>query len=263
MPKNTTPQLCRHRTLERGHVTLNGREHYLGDWPKRNGRTPPLDVRQRYDDLISTWLANGRQLPDDRPPLTINEVILAYLEWAKLHYVPKRKKDDQNRFIRSAVRVVRELFGRTPAAEFGPKKLRAVQQAMIERGWCRSTLNAQVDRVRRMFKWAVTEEMISGNVYHALRAVEGVRRGTPGVREPEPVHPIAADVVEATILHLNPTLRAMVRVQLLTGMRPGEVCQLRASDIETDGASGMWMFRPKQHKTQHHGRDRVVLIGPQ
>ncbi|MCE9566798.1 MAG: hypothetical protein K8U57_32735 [Planctomycetes bacterium] len=23
------------------------------------------------------------------------------------------------------------------------------------------------------------------------------------------------------------------------------------------------MFRPKQHKTQHHGRDRVVLIGPQ
>jgi integrase len=55
----------------------------------------------------------------------------------------------------------------------------------------------------------------------------------------------------------------MVRVQLLTGMRPGELCQLRASDIDTTDPSGVWHFRPQQHKTQHHGRDRVVPIGPQ
>lgn len=262
MARASAPKLCRHKSRQQGYVTLDGREHYLGHWPATRVRTPPPDVRARYDDLIANWLANGRKLRDQRPPLTINDLVLAYLEWARCHYIPKRPKDDQNRFIRSAVHIVRVLFGRTPAAEFGPKKLRSVQQAMIERGWCRSTLNAQVDRVRRMFKWAVTEEMIPGDVYHALRAVTGVRRGTPGVREPEPVHPVAADIVEATLPHLTPTIQAMVRVQLLTGMRPGEVCQLRADDIETDGATGLWVFRPKQHKTKHHGRDRVVFIGP-
>lgn len=66
----------------------------------------------------------------------------AYVKWAESHYVPRRKKDDQNRFIRYAVKVVRRAFGRTPAAEFGPKRLRAVQQALSELDWCRSTINA-------------------------------------------------------------------------------------------------------------------------
>ena len=45
--------------------------------------------------------------------------------------------------------------------------------------------------------------------------------------------------------------RAMVEVQLLTGMRPGEVCQLRPCDIDTAGP--VWVFRPRQHKTRHRG----------
>jgi len=65
--------------------------------------------------------------------------------------------------IAIAAVVVRELFGRTPAAEFGPKKLKAVRQAMIERRWCRNTVHAQIDRVTRMFKWAVAEEMIAAS----------------------------------------------------------------------------------------------------
>ena len=176
---------------------------------------------------------------------------------------PRRRKDDQNRFIRYAAAVVRELFGPTPAAEFGPKKLRAVQQAMADRGWSRGTVNAQVERVRRMFKWAVAEELLPGTVYHALRAVEGIRKGTPGVRDPEAVQPVAAERVEAVLPFLQPGMRAMVRVQLLTGMRPGEVCQLRAGDIDTGDATGVWLFRPAEHKTQRHGHVRVVVIGPQ
>lgn len=185
------------------------------------------------------------------------------MKWAEQHDVPKRKKDDQNRFIRYAAAIVRELFGRTAAAEFGPKKLKAVRQAMIERDWCRNMVNAQVDCVKRMFKWAVAEEMVPGNVYHALRAVESLRQGTPGVRETEPVGPVPVETVEAILPFLQPVMRAMVRVQMLTGMRPGELCQLRASDIDTTAEGGVWLFRPQQHKTQHHGHARVVVIGPQ
>ena len=260
MATSRIPKLCRHRSRNQGYVTLDGREHYLGHWP---GRRPPADVRARYDELIASWLANGKRLPPESTPVTANDLILAYLKWAEAHYVPRRKKDDQNRFIRYALKVVRQGFGRTPAAEFGPKRLRAVQQAMIELGWSRSTINAQVDRVRRMFKWAVAEELVPGDVYHALRAVEGVRRGTPGVREGEPIRPVTAEIVEATLPYMTPTVRAMVRVQLLTGMRPGEVCQLRAGDIDSDRTDGVWVYRPAVHKTQHHGHDRVVILGPQ
>jgi hypothetical protein len=96
---NQYPKLCRHLAQHQGYVTLNGREHYLGDWHARCGKKPP-EVRTRYDELIAKWLANGRQLPDERPPLSINEVLLAYIKWAEKHYVPNRKKDDQNRFMK-------------------------------------------------------------------------------------------------------------------------------------------------------------------
>lgn len=52
----------------------------------------------------------------------------------------------------------------------------------------------------------------------------------------------------------------MVQIQLYTGMRPGEVCHLRLADL--DRTSDVWTYRPPQHKTRHHGRQRVVAIGP-
>jgi integrase len=263
MHRKTTPKFCHHGAKNLGYVTLNSHEHYLGHWPASRGKKPPPDVQAAYDELIAKWLFHGRQLPDERPLLTVNDVVLAHVKWAETHYFPRRQKDDQNRFIRYAVAVVRESFGKTPVIEFGPKKLKAVRQAMVELDWCRNTVNAQIDRVKRMFKWAVAEEMIPGEVYHALRTVEGLRRGTPGVRETEPIKPVSTEIIETILPFLQPVMGAMVRVQLLTGMRPGELCQLRANDIDTTDPSSVWLFRPKQHKTQHHGRDRVVSIGPQ
>ena len=54
----------------------------------------------------------------------------------------------------------------------------------------------------------------------------------------------------------------MVRLQLLTGMRPAEVCLLRPRDI-TIGKSGTWTYRPSTHKTEHRGRERKIFIGPE
>ena len=44
-------------------------------------------------------------------------------------------------------------------------------------------------------------------------------------------------------------------------MRPGEVCIVRACDIETDG--DVWEYRPHEHKTEHHDIERVVDLGEQ
>ena len=52
----------------------------------------------------------------------------------------------------------------------------------------------------------------------------------------------------------------MVRFQRLTGCRPGEVCQLRPMDLDRSGE--VWQYRPASHKTEHHGRERIIFIGP-
>jgi integrase len=52
----------------------------------------------------------------------------------------------------------------------------------------------------------------------------------------------------------------MVQLQLLTGMRPGEVCTMRVRDLDMSGQ--LWVYRPAHHKTLHHGHERVVYIGP-
>jgi integrase len=53
---------------------------------------------------------------------------------------------------------------------------------------------------------------------------------------------------------------AMIELQRLTGMRPGEVCQMRTCDIDT--TRRVWTYVPQSHKTEHHGKKREIPIGP-
>ncbi len=66
--------------------------------------------------------------------------------------------------------------------------------------------------------------------------------------------------VNPTLEHLPPVVADMVRFQRLTGCRPEEVCKLRPCDVELTAPS--WAYRPESHKTEHHGRERVIFIGP-
>ena len=52
----------------------------------------------------------------------------------------------------------------------------------------------------------------------------------------------------------------MIQLKLATGMRPGEVRLMRMGDIDISG--DVWEYRPQEHKTEHHGKQRVIAIGP-
>jgi hypothetical protein len=43
--------------------------------------------------------------------------------------------------------------------------LRALREEMIRSGLARTTINWQIGRVRRMFRWAVSVELIPASVY--------------------------------------------------------------------------------------------------
>jgi integrase len=53
----------------------------------------------------------------------------------------------------------------------------------------------------------------------------------------------------------------MIQLQLVTGMRPGEVTAMRGCDLTMCGP--LWEYSPESHKTQHHGRKRIIVLGPQ
>src|SRR5262249_54312632 len=137
----------------------------------------------------------------------------------------------------------------------------------IRKDWARTYVKGQVDRVRRMFRWAVEEELLPGSVSDDLAKVASLRKGKCKARESERVRPVRDEVVDATLPFLHPMLRAMVELQRLTGMRPGEVCRLRGLDLEVSGP--VWAYRPGSdqgpeggHKTAHRGHERTVLLGP-
>ena len=196
-----------------------------------------------------------------RAGVSVNEVLLAFMQWAATHYrTPAGEPTTEIGELKWSLRPVRELYGDTPAAEFGPRALAAVRQHMIGRNWCRSLINRRIDRVKRVFKWAAAEELVPVTVYQALRTLTGLRRGRTEARESEPVKPVDPAHVTATLPFLPAHVRCMVELQRLTGMRPGEVCQLRLCEV--DRTSDVWVYRPAQHKTAHHGKSRAIHLGP-
>lgn len=193
--------------------------------------------------------------------VSVNELFLAFLGHAAGHY--RRADGTPTHEIaeyKLVTRYVRELYGETPAAEFGPLALKAVREKFIAARWCRTLVNQRVGRVRRVFKWGASEELVPVSVHQALATVPGLQRGRSKVRETAPVQPVADAVVDATLPFLNRYVRGLVEFQRLTGCRPGEACAVRRCDIETDGAT--WVYKPAQHKTSWRGKARTIAIGP-
>lgn len=220
----------------------------LGPW----GST---QAKEEFERLLS------RQRSGVRADISVNEVAAKFITWALTHYrAADGGESGEIREYKLVIRHTRLLFGETLAAEFGPLKLKAVRQEMIAAGWCRGVVNQRVGRIVRIFKWAVSEELVPASVHHGLKTVAGLARGRGEAPESEPIKPVDVATVEATLPRLNRHLRAMVELQRLTGMRPGEVCRIRLAEIDRTGE--VWIYRPSQHKTAHHGRGREIAIGP-
>jgi integrase len=148
----------------------------------------------------------------------------------------------------------------TPAREFGPLGLKAIRQEFMKADLSRGEINKRTARTVRMFKWAASEELVEASVYQALRTVEGLRRGRGDVRETAPVKPVPDDLVDAIQPRVSRQIWAMIELQRHTGMRPGEVCMMRTGDLVTTGKT--WEYRPRRHKATHHGKQRVIFLGP-
>jgi integrase len=256
------PRLTRHKASGQGVVRLNGKDVYCGPFGT-------MECKARYLRAIADWEAHGRKPapeaqpePLERPDdLTINELLLAYREFAATYYVKRGEPTTEQRDIELSIKPLRILFGHAIAAEFKPAQLKAIRQAYIDADLCRNEVNKRTRRIIRLFGWAVEEGLIPSAVHWGLKTVKGIRKGRAGVRESRKVEPVPGAVVEATLPFLSPQLRAMVELQRLTGMRPQEVCLMRTADLDTSGT--VWVYTPGRHKREHHEKPRLIHLRPQ
>ena len=288
MPRKSVPSYRLHRQSGQAIVTLSDRQ----TGQRRDYLLGPFDSPEshaEYTRLLMEKQSSEGRLPgksgDGVPSdLTINELMLDFVRYAEKYYVKAGQPTSEQETIRHALRFLKP-YGNSIARSFGPLGLRAVRDSMIAHkvtcktkvkdadgnvqevekvlrdGLSRGTINRQIARIKLMFKWAVGQELVPAESYHRLACVEGLRRGKAGARERPRVRPVADDVVNATLPHLSAVVADMVRLQRLTGARPGEIVQLCATDIDRSG--DVWEFRPERHKTEHHDRERIIFFGPQ
>jgi integrase len=252
MSDRKVPSLRHHKARGLAVVTLGGKDFYCGKFGSRASR-------REYDRLVGEWLAGGRpQVAGGPQRLTMAELLLRYMEYAKGYYLPPSREIEG---ITLALRPLKEKYGHTLAADFGPLSLRAVRDSWVRAGLARKHINSRVGKILRLFRFAVSHELVPVSVRDALKAVEPLTFGHTTAVESPPREAVHEAVFRATLPHLSPTVRAMLELLWWTGARPSEVCAMRSADVDRSGET--WVYRPRSHKTAHRGHERRVFLGPQ
>jgi integrase len=250
------PSYRKHRASGQAVVSLNGRDFYLGPHGTRASKL-------EFDRLVGEWLQQGRQIQPGAAggELSVVELIAAYLHYVRGYYrKPDGEPTNEVRDIVLSLRPLKALYGRQPCVGFGPTALKVVRQKMVDDGMARKTINQRIGRVKRMFKWGASSELISATIPQALSMVEGLKCGRTDARETKPIQPVDDSIVDATVPFMPEVVGSMVKLQRLTGCRPAELTIMRPVDLDRSGE--VWTYRPATHKTEHHGKERIIFIGP-
>lgn len=281
MPRRVSEQpIIRRQKDGRAYVTLNSRKTYLG---------APFgtdEADRAYARLLSAWRANDRQpmtreqiaqaiQPEKRPAprdeTTVRDVAEAYAETSRVSHSPAHHLT-----VRAAMDGLIERYGDRPAREFGAAQLRALRQWTIAEGHrrepregrgkrrakplTRDGVNRRTGMVVAAFKQAETEDRITEDQLRKLRRVPALRRGEGGVETTE-IDAVPIEAVRKTLPYLKPVYRAMVRLQLASGARPGEIAGMSWREI--DRSAQPWIYSPASHKCAHHGIERTIALGPE
>lgn len=273
--KKSIPSYLHHKPSNQAYVKIRRPDGsrqtvYLGPWDSSESKAEYARLLKQDQPARSP----DATTPEIAPVgcITVSELILRFMEYASTYY---RRMDGTltNEVVnfRHSLRALRFLFGGLPADQFGPKCLKAVRSLMVEgydhpeygphKPGSRKVVNQRINRIRHVFKWATSEELLPVSVWHQLTTVSGLKAGRCTARETTAIRPVTWEDVQKVVEYLNPVVKAMVLFSWFTGCRPGEACSLKACEIDRSG--DVWFYRPTHHKLAYRGKPRVIAIGRQ
>lgn len=236
-------------------TTFNGKRIYLGEY-----NSP--ESKAAFEKIMSDWEeAHAERRTTVSVELTVSRLAVLFLQHAEKEYRRDGVPTGETNNFRHALQSMNNLFHGVRVIDFGPKKLKQLQQQMVNDGLAQQTINSRIRRIKQVFDWGVSEELVTGRIAQDLKTVHGLRVGKTSAKAPEPKGPVS----EAAVLAIKPFVTkpvwGMIQFMLYTGCRPSECCGMRWSEIDT--SKTVWTYCPKHHKTAHKGKKRVIVIGPQ
>lgn len=248
------PKMCHHKKSGRAFVVVadgsRRKQVYLGAWGS-------AEAKANYDAIIARLAVSKTRSPISSPTeeLSFAMLVKRYMDFAATYYAG----GDTAYKLRFAFKVPVRLYGRSPVSDFGPKALATVMDAWVASGLSRKEINARSHVIKRMFAWAVAEELIPVEYHQRLKVVGGLKAGRTTAPDLPPVEPAKPADVAAVLDRLPPAIAAITRLMIHSGARCGELCKLRAADIDMSGA--IWTYRPTQHKGTWKGKVRTIYFG--
>lgn len=205
--------------------------------------------------------------------ITVRVLVAAFLDHAETYYVKNGRPTNSAKRFQNVARPLLQLYGSLPVDEFGPAALDVLRSKWIEsrkvqkpdpykkpEPLSREYVNQCIGFIKQIFKWGVEKELVKPETHYALCQLAGIKKGRSRAKELPKIKPVDDEVVEETLPFLPSPVAAMVRLQRLTAMRPGEVRAMRACDIDT--TQDEWFYIPWEHKTEHHDIPRMICLGP-
>lgn len=265
----SAPKLKRHaRGLAYCRWMENGkrRQKWFGPWGSP-------EARERYARFLREWSAaveSSQPMPEARATSgTVGELVERWLDYCTTRYVKHGRKTSEYHCHRAAALTLGRFAG-IATRDFGLSELEAVRGDMIAKGWARRTINNHIARIIAAFGWGVPRRLVPTETHYALQQIQPLAAGATTAPESVPVRSVPAKHIEALLVgdHLHPDparraiLAAMIRVQLLTGMRPGELCAMRPEHIDRTGQEWRYSVPDHANKNLHRDQARVVWIGP-
>lgn len=266
--KGAPPPYLHHKGIGQAYCTLGGKQILLGKHGSKESRAA-------YKRVIDAWLRDAERPTETnvKPGCTLAELIHAHALHAQTYYVKADgSPTSMQAMFRLFLKPIRAQWGKMHADEFRPSCLREYRDQMVKDGYGRTTINAAMTAVKTLFKWGAAEGLIEPETHMMLRSVPGLLKG----RTPAPDYPAVRAASVLSIFRIRnvvlPKYRTIIRLQQLCGARPGEVCAMRASEINRQGIvnldgrriklDGVWIFQPSQYKQLHKGIDVAYVLGP-
>jgi len=222
---NVFPSYLLHKQSGQARVRIKGRDYLLGEYGSECSRIA-------YGELIAKHAggvpidpiapANRGRLPrneSDDPGPSVGELCLVFLRHADQHYMKDGEQTSEVHILKSVIRPLNELYGMLPAKDFGPLALKAVRAKMVESGWCRSTINAGMSRIRRIFKHAIANELVDSAILDRLKCVAPLLAGRTEAHDNAPRTAVDDASIETVRKLVRPLVRDLIDVQRLTGAR--------------------------------------------
>lgn len=268
-PQRRLPKLGLHRATGQARITLSGVTHYLG-------KAGSVEAHARYAELVNQWIANDRRplrqtVTVVQATITIRslfEQFLAHADASGRYWKQGEPTRHRSMFVwicDSFATALKNL----PVARLSESSLVAWRDVLEQnRKRTRSGINRLVAGALQVLRWGRARGLVPKAVFADVAAIEPIKRGEAGGR-PEhgrPRRAVSAEEAAKVAAKACRQVGAMIRLQALVGMRPGEICAIRWADIDKTpipgDTTGSWLYVVAHGKTEHHGHVTRYVLPP-